>query len=377
MATKVQKVQKTKADNGGNNSSFLKAIGGDLYKPEAIDRKKEFVFDIMRTQFVSLNRASGAGGILTGGIWEIYGLNHSGKTALAIGILASAQEQGHLTMFGDAERGDNDERWTHALGWYKDKGIYFRPSSFENCRANVNKTINRFRAGQKAGTIPKDKKLFILIDSVATLVPKDCLKDDESEDNTARFGKVAQLMSDWLPVLLTKVGDDDDRTSNVTVMFINQMRANMNAGMYDSKYKTYGGESLPFFAQVRIEVKKLSDTKKKISGVDKKVGKEHLAKFIKCKVGVGEEAKFYTSNGKGDCPLGFDKIKEVATEAKFRKIFTLGGAKITCKLLDKSWENEKAMRRYFIQNDDDFKKLIKYMNDNITTIELEGDDSDE
>ncbi|MNC63871.1 hypothetical protein D3C75_1140290 [compost metagenome] len=97
--------------------------------------------------------------------------------------------------------------------------------------------------------------------------------------------------------------------------------------------------------------------------------------MVKCKIGVGEEAKFFTSNGKGDCELGFDNFKEVLTEGLYRNIIEKSGTKVECDFLDLSWKSELEARKYFKNNPEEFEKLVQHLNEKIT--EVRDDDEEE
>lgn len=351
----VKKSSTTKNETSQND--LLKLIAGDIKQSITMDQKEEINF--IRSRMASYNRASILGGFPTGVIYEIKGPNAGGKTALGVEILASAQEAGHLTVFHDHERAANDKVWLTALGLDLSNCLYRGTTkdgpvlTLEDSAEEINNTIISFNENVKKGNIPKDKLLYILFDSVAAACPKDKLKKG-AKVGDANFGLTARLMSDWLQTLEALVGG-----SNVAVIFINQERVNVGAKPWESKTKSFGGEALQFYATMRIRVQQAGQIKEKVNGDEIVVGRKHRFTIEKNKLGYPQQVgMFYTSNGLGESPLGFDDIRSTFDEAINQGIISKNsGSTYECQYFEKSINGEKKVRLFLRENEKIHKKI--------------------
>ena len=152
------------------------------------------------------------------------------------------------------------------------------------------------------------RKICFVIDTVAKMVPR---AEKEGEIGKKNFGLLAALMTQFMRVATSYIGDSD---SNMTLILLNHERQNINkANLYSPDWVLGpGGESVNNFDQdVKLRV---TTTSIKEDGVE--IGKESTIKVHKCKIGInGGEAKFFIGNGKGSMPYGFDLAKDVAYEA--------------------------------------------------------------
>lgn len=186
------------------------------------------------TGSLALDKALGVGGIPRGRVTEIYGPESSGKTTVALHVIAEAQKTGGVAAFIDAEHA-LDPIYARALGVQVDDLLVSQPDTGEQaleiCEALV-----------RSGAVD-----VIVIDSVAALVPR---AEIEGEMGDSHIGLLARLMSQALRKLTGAISK-----SHTSVIFINQIREKVGI-MFGNPETTTGGRALKFYASVRLEVKK-------------------------------------------------------------------------------------------------------------------------
>lgn len=205
------------------------------------------------TGSLALDRALGIGGVPRGRIIEVYGPESSGKTTLALHIIAEVQKQGGEAAFIDAEHA-LDPVYAKKLGVDINNLLVSQPDSGEQA-------LEIAEALVRSGAID-----VVVVDSVAALVPQ---QEIEGTMGTAHMGLQARLMSQALRKLSGAISK-----SNAIVIFINQLREKIN-NMYGSPETTTGGRALKFYASVRIDIRK---------GEPIKNGSEIVGNKVKCKV---------------------------------------------------------------------------------------------
>jgi recombination protein RecA len=216
------------------------------------DNQREAI-EAIPTGSLSLDMALGIGGIPRGRIVEIYGTESSGKTTLALHIVAEAQKAGGLALYVDAEHA-MDTEYARALGVDVDKLYISQPTTGEEALEIMDAVI-------RSGAVD-----VVVLDSVAALVPK---AEIEGEMGDAFVGVQARMMSQ----ALRKLGGSINR-SKTSAIFINQLREKIGV-MYGNPEVTPGGRALKFWASVRMEVRR---------GDALKVGTEQIGARIKVKV---------------------------------------------------------------------------------------------
>ena len=214
--------------------------------------------EAISTGSLGIDIALGIGGMPKGRIIEIYGPESSGKTTLALRVIAQAQKKGGTCAFIDAE---------HALdpGYAKKIGV-----DIENL------LISQPDAGEQAleiaDTLVRSGAIDVLVvDSVAALVPKAEL---EGEMGDSHMGLQARLMSQALRKLTSTVS-----RSNTLIIFINQIRMKIGV-MFGNPETTTGGNALKFYASVRIDIRRVGSIKDK----DDVIGSQTRVKIVKNKV---------------------------------------------------------------------------------------------
>jgi len=209
------------------------------------------------TGSISLDIALGVGGIPRGRIIEVYGPESSGKTTLALHIVAQAQKQGGRAAFIDAEHA-LDPEYAKRIGVKVDELLISQPDTGEQALDIVE-------------TLVKSAVLeVIVVDSVAALTPR---AEIEGEMGDQFIGLQARLMSHALRKLTAITAK-----SKTTIIFINQIR--MQIGTYGNPETTPGGKALKFYSSVRIEIRRTAQIKKG----EEIVGNRVKAKVVKNKV---------------------------------------------------------------------------------------------
>ena len=195
--------------------------------------------NVISTGCLSLDVALGVGGIPRGRVVEIYGPESSGKTTLALHIVAEAQKAGGFAAFIDAEHAV-DPDYSKRLGVNTEELLISQPDSGEQA-LEICETLVR------SGALH-----VIVIDSVAALVPRAELEGDMGDSH---MGLQARLMSQALRKLTGTVS-----RSNTTVIFINQIREKIGV-MFGNPETTPGGRALKFYSSIRLEIRKITTIK--------------------------------------------------------------------------------------------------------------------
>lgn len=196
--------------------------------------------DAIPTGSIGLDDALGIGGIPKGRIIEIYGPESSGKTTLALHIVAEAQKRGGICAYVDAEHA-MDPDYAKKIGVDTDDLLISQPDTGEQ---SLEITESLVRSG---------KVSVIVIDSVAALTPKDEIEGDMGAHHV---GKQARLMSQALRKLTALVA----KTGTV-VIFINQIRMQIGV-MFGNPETTTGGRALKFYTSVRLDIRRIAQIKK-------------------------------------------------------------------------------------------------------------------
>ena len=291
------------------------------------------------TGSIQIDRATGVGGIPRGRITEIYGPESSGKTTLALHVIANVQKEGGVAAFIDAERA-LDPAYAKKLGINLEELLVSQPDSGEQA-LEIAETLVR------SGAVD-----VIVIDSVAALVPEAEIKGDMGDSHV---GLQARLMSQALRKLTAATS-----RSNCALIFINQVREKIGKMGYGGPQETTtGGRALKFYASMRIDIRNIGQIKGK---GDERIGHTAKVKVVKNKLAppfreavveiyygegisreadllnLGEELGLVKKSGSwysyGDIRLGQGKenartfIKEnpeIATELESKIMEALGG----------------------------------------------------
>ncbi|MCS5622871.1 MAG: recombinase RecA [Candidatus Marinimicrobia bacterium] len=283
--------------------------------------------NVISTGCLSLDVALGVGGIPRGRLIEVFGPESSGKTTLALHIVAEAQKAGGYAAFIDAEHA-MDPEYAKNLGVNLDELLVSQPDSGEQA-LEITETL--VRSGALA---------IIVIDSVAALVPRAEL---EGEMGDSHMGLQARLMSQALRKLTGTVS-----RSNTTVLFVNQIREKIGV-MFGNPETTPGGRALKFYSSIRLEIRRITSLK---DGSDI-VGNRTRVKVVKNKVAPPfKNTEFDIMYGKGisregdiiDLALKGDIIEKTGAW------FAYGDMKIG--------QGRENAKQYLTDNDEIYNEII-------------------
>ncbi|ACO03129.1 MAG TPA: recombinase RecA [Persephonella sp.] len=269
-----------------------------------LSSEAEKTVDVIPSGSLTLDIATGIGGVPKGRVVEIYGPESSGKTTLTLHIIAEAQKRGGKAVFIDAEHAF-DPKYAKAIGVNLEDLIISQPDYGEQA-LEIAETLIR------SGVID-----VIIIDSVAALVPKAELEGDIEDSNV---GLHARLMSKAMRVLKGAVNK-----SNTSLILINQIREKVGV-MFGNPETTTGGRAIKFFADMRLEVRK-----KDIKDSGEKVGSRVKVKVVKNKLAPPfKEAEFDVIYGEGISKEGelLDLGEEIGIIKKSGAWYSYGDSKI-------------------------------------------------
>ena len=283
--------------------------------------------NVISTGCLSLDVALGVGGIPRGRLIEVFGPESSGKTTLALHVVAEAQKAGGYAAFIDAEHA-MDPEYAKNLGVNLDELLVSQPDSGEQ---SLEITETLVRSGALA---------IIVIDSVAALVPRAEL---EGEMGDSHMGLQARLMSQALRKLTGTVS-----RSNTTVLFVNQIREKIGV-MFGNPETTPGGRALKFYSSIRLEIRRITSLK---DGSDI-VGNRTRVKVVKNKVAPPfKNTEFDIMYGKGISKEG--DIIDIALKGdiieKTGAWFSYGDMKIG--------QGRENAKQYLAENDEIYNEII-------------------
>lgn len=303
-----------------------------------MDQQYNQDIEVIPTGCLTLDRALGIGGIPKGRIIEIYGPESSGKTTVALTVVAEAQKLGGTCAFIDAEHA-LDPNYAEKIGVNINELYLSQPDNGEQgleiCEALV-----------RSGAID-----VVVIDSVAALTPK---AEIDGEMGDSFIGLQARLMSQALRKLTGIVSK-----TNTIVIFINQLREKVGV-MFGSPETTTGGKALKFYSSIRLDVRK-TDT---IKNGDEVIGSKTKVKVVKNKMAPPfKVAEFEIMFGKGISKVGclLDLAVELNIVDKSGAWFSYNGEKI-----GQGKENAKA---YLEANQTIYQEIEQKIKDNLKELE--------
>lgn len=286
---------------------------------------------VIPTGSIALDLALGIGGVPRGRIIEIFGPESSGKTTLAIHILANAQKAGGNAAFIDAEHAF-DPVYAGAIGVDLESLLISQPDTGEQA-LEIAETLVR------SGGVD-----LIVVDSVAALVPR---AEIEGEMGDSHMGLQARLMSQALRKLTGAIN-----RSQATVIFINQLRMKIGV-MFGNPETTTGGQALKFYSSIRLDIRRIASIKQG----DQELGNRVRVKVVKNKLAPPFKiAEFDIIFGRGISWEGslLDVGVEVGVIQKSGSWFTYGSEKLG--------QGRESARDYFKEHNDIAKKIEAEIN---------------
>ena len=296
--------------------------------------RPEMNVEAIPTGSLALDAALGIGGVPKGRIIEIYGPESSGKTTLALHILAEAQKQGGEVAFVDAEHA-LDPVYAAALGVDTDNLLVSQPDTGEQALEITDALV-------RSGAVD-----VVVVDSVAALVPK---QEIEGEMGDTFVGLQARLMSQALRKLAGTINK-----TNCVVIFINQLRMKIGV-MYGNPETTTGGNALKFYASVRLDVRR-TEAIKEGGNV---VGNKTRVKVVKNKVAPPfKEAYFDIMYGQGISKWGelVDMAVQMDIVQKSGSWFSMGDERIG--------QGSNSVKEYLINNPEIAEKVEAQVRENL------------
>ncbi len=296
--------------------------------------KPEMNVDAIPTGSLALDAALGIGGVPKGRIIEIYGPESSGKTTLALHIVAEAQKKGGEVAFVDAEHA-LDPTYAAAIGVDIDSMLVSQPDTGEQALEITDALV-------RSGAVD-----VVVVDSVAALTPR---AEIEGEMGDTFVGLQARLMSQALRKLAGNIAK-----TNCVVIFINQLRMKIGV-MYGNPETTTGGNALKFYASVRIDIRRIEAIK---NGTEI-IGNRTRAKIVKNKVAPPfKEAVFDIMYGEGISKWGelVDMAVQLEIIQKSGSWFSIGEERIG--------QGRDNARKYLMENPETAQRIEAQVRENM------------
>jgi recombination protein RecA len=343
-AGKVASILESNSTLKNTLAQIEKEFGEGSIMPLGVERQGPI--EGIPTGSLSLDLALGGQGIPRGRIVEIFGPESSGKTTLALHVVAQAQKAGGIAAFIDAEHA-LDPSWAKKLGVELETLLVSQPGSGEEAMHITEMLI-------KSNAVD-----IIVVDSVAALVPR---KELEGEMGDTHVGLQARLMSQAMRKLTGVIAK-----SKCSVIFINQIREKIGV-MFGSPETTPGGRALKFYCSCRIDVRRISQLK----DGEEVIGQRVKAKVVKNKVAPPFRVAEFDMYHKGGISLEAD----VLDLALAQKLIVRSGAWFKYGDTHLGQGREKV-RQFLIENPQVVAELREKISNSGVTVSADNDEAEE
>lgn len=335
------------------------------------------------TRFLAFNKVTG-GGCPFGKIIELFGEESSGKSLMAYDFAYCCQYLGGMVLWVDAEQSFTNE-WATANGLDLDKIVVYRSTSIEAISDWVANMALYWRS-----QLTNNEPILLVLDSVSAL-DTDMNLNSEMLNASADMGNRAKAIYKYF-----RIRNEMLYSLGITQVYINQLRKNLKAGMFENPDTTPGGKALAFYASIRIGLYGGKQITKKVKGKERKIGRVTSIRTIKNKVatpGPTLKATPLYNNAKYVDSIGFDRlhfldeilVEEEIVEKSKSGTFTYKG-KTLCRGAEKFTEllredddlRRKLIRKAGINTLGATKKLLESINENLYPIDgINSDDYDD
>jgi len=311
----------------------LKSIAKDVENTETLANAPD-VSRYVPTLFPSFNRAIQLGGAPVRCLWLVHGPTEEGKSTFCAGLVASFQRLGHLTAYIDAEHGVLSKTWFSQLGVDPSLLLFEQPDFLEDAVNKVDQWVTKFDELKEQDP---DLCFIIILDSLSKFTPRSEFERFQKDGAEAMDKGLARFrglyLQTWLDHLTPIIGKRD-----IALVCIGQERVTkQDAKVWEKDYRIKGCQGAGFDASVRFRVQfgekiKIGGSKKMINGQQRTVGamvvgQAHRIWVFKNRVGYPNEmGTFYTSNGQGPIPIGFDYGREILDEGVKQGIIQKAGS---------------------------------------------------
>jgi RecA/RadA recombinase len=354
-----------KGEGDGPSIDLLRELSSDI-------SDMRMMSDIEEERFVpvffstAVNRCTGIGGWPLRRMAMVHGKESTGKSVFALGLAEAMRRHGHVPVIFDTEH-SAESRWYNDLAF--GEGTLFKmPSNMDDVINDVQAMLNQL-AKIKKGTSKKAKALrgtgyCFVIDTLTKLIPKDELEQMMKEGIGRGYPIAALFISRWMKSLIPQI-----YRSNSSMIMVVQDRENLDPNSR-KKTKTTCGTAIRFDSSMRVEMKYM----KKLKKGDVVIGGHHHFGIEKNKVdGQLVQGAFFTSNGRGDVPAGFDYLSDAIEEGKERGMVKKRKGLITVKVdlrgsgetlfaggVEGDWRD---LRAAFTEGTLDLKKFVDALNE--------------
>lgn len=353
------------------------------YIPSQVDEDK---MPWLPSRSIALNKVLG-GGIPFGKILELFGEESSGKTLLAYDFAYCAQYLGGVVLWVDAEQSFTNG-WAEANGLDLSKVVVYRDTSIEKISDWIAMQALYWRS-----QLTHNEPILLVLDSISALDTDNNI-NSEMDQASADMGNRAKAIYKYF-----RIRNEMLYSLGITQIYINQLRKNLKAGMFEDPDTTPGGKALAFYAHIRIGMYGGKQITKKIKGKERKIGRVTSIRTKKNKVAPPGPTMKGTPiyNNKKYVDVGIDRlhfldeilIEEEIVEKSKSGTFTFkgktlcrGAEKFTHLLAENDELRRKLIKKAHINTLGSTKKLLESLNENLYPVEgiggdIEDDETDE